>query len=74
LSYFRFLMATILGHQTFTREIELLDAISVECRPPNGSMMRVFAEADGELLGGLPVKIEIVPDAVTLLIPPGAKP
>jgi diacylglycerol kinase family enzyme len=37
-------------------------------------MMRVFAEADGELLGGLPVKIEIVPDAVTLLIPPGAKP
>jgi diacylglycerol kinase family enzyme len=74
LSYFRFLMATILGHQTFTREIELLDAVSVECRPPNGSMMRVFAEADGELLGGLPVKIEIVPDAVTLLIPPGAKP
>jgi diacylglycerol kinase family enzyme len=36
--------------------------------------VRVFAEADGELLGGLPVRIEIVPDAVTLLIPPGARP
>lgn len=74
LSYFRFLMATMLGHQTFSQEIELLDAVSVECHPSNGSMMRVFAEADGELLGRLPVNIEIVPDAVTLLIPPGARP
>ena len=67
-------MATMFGHQTFSREIELLDAVSVECRPPNGSPMRVFAEADGELLGRLPVRIEIVPDAVTLLIPRGARP
>jgi YegS/Rv2252/BmrU family lipid kinase len=74
LIYFRFLMATMFGHQRFTREIELLDAVSVECRPSNGSMMRVFAEADGELLGRLPVRIEIVPDAVTLLIPRGARP
>jgi diacylglycerol kinase family enzyme len=34
----------------------------------------VFAEADGELLGQLPVRIEVVPDAVTLLIPAGARP
>jgi diacylglycerol kinase family enzyme len=74
LSYFRFLMAAMFGRQRFTREIELLDAVSVECRPSNGSLVRVFAEADGELLGGLPVRIEIVPDAVTLLIPPGARP
>ena len=74
LSYFRFLMAAMFGRQTFSREIELFDAVSVECRPSNGSPVRVFAEADGELLGDLPVRIEIVPDAVTLLIPPGAKP
>jgi diacylglycerol kinase family enzyme len=67
-------MAAMFGRQRFTREIELLDAVSVECRPSNGSLVRVFAEADGELLGGLPVRIEIVPDAVTLLIPPGARP
>jgi len=73
-SYFNFLMAAMVGQQKFTSEIELLDAVSVECRPSNGSLTRVFAEADGELLGRLPVRIEIVPDAVTLLIPPGARP
>ncbi len=74
LSYFRFLIAVILGRQTFSREIELLDAVSVECRPANAAALRVFAEADGELLGHLPVRIEIVPDAVTLLIPPSSHP
>jgi diacylglycerol kinase family enzyme len=31
--------------------------------------LRIFVEADGELLGTLPVEISIVPDAVTLLVP-----
>jgi diacylglycerol kinase family enzyme len=74
LSYFRYIMATMFGHPRSTREIELLDAVSVECLPCDGSSLRVFAEADGELLGSLPVRIEIVPDAVTLLIPPNARP
>ena len=74
LSYFRFLLAVVFGRQTFSREIELLDAVSVECRPCNGSAAHVFAEADGELLGNLPVRIEIVPQAITLLIPPNAQP
>jgi len=52
----------------------LLDAVSVECRPLNGSRTRVFAEADGELLGHLPVRLEIVPNAVNLLIPANAMP
>jgi diacylglycerol kinase family enzyme len=34
----------------------------------------VYAEADGELLGDLPVRIEIAPEVVTLLIPPHARP
>jgi len=74
LSYFRFLLAVLFGRQTFSREIELLDAASVECRFRDGSSPRIFAEADGELLGGLPVKLDIVPQALTLLIPPGAHP
>jgi YegS/Rv2252/BmrU family lipid kinase len=73
-SYFRFLLATLFGRATFTREIEVLDAVSVECRPRNGSSPRILVEADGEFLGDLPVRIEIVPDAITLLIPPNAKP
>jgi diacylglycerol kinase family enzyme len=72
--YFTFLIGVVLGRQRFTGDIELLDAVSVECRPRNGSSTRVFAEADGELLGDLPVRLEIVPDAVSILIPPDAKP
>ena len=72
--YFLFLMAVMFGRQTFSREIEVLDAVSVECRARNGSSPRILVEADGEYLGDLPVRIEIVPDAITLLIPPNAKP
>jgi diacylglycerol kinase (ATP) len=74
LQYCRFLLAVVFRRQTFNRQIELLDAVSVECRPRSGSSARIFAEADGELLGDLPVKIEIVPHAVNLLIPLNAKP
>jgi YegS/Rv2252/BmrU family lipid kinase len=74
LRYCRFLIAALLGRIRSTREIEILDAVSVECRPRNGSSERIFAEADGEILGHLPVRIEIVPDAITLLVPPSAKP
>jgi YegS/Rv2252/BmrU family lipid kinase len=74
LRYFRFLIAVVFGRQTFSREIELLDAVSVECRLCNGTSHRVYAEADGELLGDLPVRIEIAPQTVTLLIPPNARP
>jgi diacylglycerol kinase family enzyme len=72
--YFRFLISVVFGQQQFSGDIELLDAVSVECRPRKGSLTHVFAEADGELLGDLPVRLEIVPDAVTLLIPPDARP
>jgi diacylglycerol kinase (ATP) len=32
---------------------------------------RVYIQVDGELAGALPAKIEIVPDALTLMVPPG---
>jgi hypothetical protein len=34
----------------------------------------VFVEADGELLGGLPVTMEMAPEKLTLLIPQGVQP
>jgi diacylglycerol kinase (ATP) len=67
--YMRFLAAVLLKRHTFSKNIELLDALSVECRDCEGSPGCVFAEADGELLGNLPVRLEIVPDALTLLVP-----
>jgi diacylglycerol kinase (ATP) len=74
LRYLSFLLAVVAGRHTFLRDIELWNATSVECRPRNGSKSQIFAEADGEVLGSLPVRLEVVPDALTLLMPPGAKP
>ena len=72
--YMRFVIASLLQRQTFSRQIELLDVYSVECRSRNGSPDGVFVEADGELLGGLPVTMEIAPEKLTLLIPLSAQP
>jgi len=67
--YVRFLAAVLLGRQTFSSRIEVLDAISVECREIPGARKEIYVEADGELLGSLPVRLEIVPDALTMLMP-----
>jgi diacylglycerol kinase (ATP) len=74
LRYLSFLLAVLAGRHTFLRDIELWNATSVECVPRNGSSTPIFVEADGEVLGSLPVRLEVVPDALTLLVPPGAKP
>jgi len=72
--YMRFLAAVVGKRHTFNGKIELLEAETAECHARNGSRERVYVEADGELLGGLPARIEIVPDALTMLIPPQAEP
>jgi diacylglycerol kinase (ATP) len=74
LHYLRFLLAVMCRRQSSSKEIEVLNAVSVECRAQEGSQANIFVEADGELLGALPVRIEIVPQALTLLIPPSAHP
>ena len=74
MQYLRFLLATVAGRQTFSRSVELLDADSVECRSRNGSKSSVFVEADGEVLGALPARIELAREKLTLLVPPGAQP
>jgi len=74
LRYLSFLLAVVAGRHTFLRDIELWNATTVECRPRNGSSKPIFVEADGEVLGNLPVRLEVVPDALTVLVPPGANP
>jgi diacylglycerol kinase (ATP) len=74
LRYLSFLLAVIAGRHTFLRDIELWKATSVECRASNGSKKPILVEADGEVLGSLPVRLEVVPDALTLLVPPGIQP
>ncbi|HEY1987782.1 MAG TPA: diacylglycerol kinase family protein [Terracidiphilus sp.] len=74
LRYLRFLLAVVGKRQTFSSEVELIEADHVECLPRDGSTASVYVEADGELLGQLPVRIEIASKMLTLLIPPGARP
>jgi YegS/Rv2252/BmrU family lipid kinase len=74
LRYLSFLLAVIAGRHTFTRTVELLDTPFVECRSLNGSRDALFVEADGEVLGSLPVRLEVVPHSLTLLVPRGVQP
>jgi diacylglycerol kinase (ATP) len=72
--YLRFLLAVIGQRQTFSKYVELLKADTVECVPANDSPSHVYVEADGEVLGQLPARIEIARKTLTLLIPPDAQP
>jgi diacylglycerol kinase family enzyme len=57
----------LLGQSGPVPGIELVHAREVVCRPMNGSSA-VYAQADGEFLGGLPVKISVVPGAFRLMM------
>ena len=72
--YLRFLLAVVGKRHTFSKDVELLQADSVECVTRNGSSTQVFVEADGEVLGQLPARIEVASETLTLLIPPDAQP
>jgi len=72
--YLRFLLAVVAGRHTFSNQVELLEATSVECQTRNGSKRTIYVEADGEVLGTLPARMDVAPQTLTLLIPPDAKP
>lgn len=72
--YLRFLLAVLAGRHTFARKIELVETATVDCRARNGSLDTLYVEADGEVLGHLPARMETVPDALMLLVPDGAEP
>jgi diacylglycerol kinase family enzyme len=74
LRYLRFLLAVIAGRQTFSEEVQRIDATNVDCQMKDGSKATIYVEADGEVLGHLPARLEVAPQQLTLLIPPGAQP
>jgi YegS/Rv2252/BmrU family lipid kinase len=74
LRYMSFLLAVVAGRHTFSKQVELLEAVAVECRTRNGSKTTVYVEADGEVLGTLPARLEVARETLTLLIPPHAEP
>ncbi|MFP5234271.1 MAG: diacylglycerol/lipid kinase family protein [Acidobacteriota bacterium] len=72
IKYIRFILAVVAARQTFGDQVELFTAQSIECRPLYEP--EIYAEADGEVLGHLPVRIEITDQTVTLLVPPNVEP
>jgi diacylglycerol kinase (ATP) len=70
--YLRYVVRGMLGMNWSGDSIELASFPDASCfynSPPARKEDRIFVEADGELLGTLPVKISIVPDSFTLLTP-----
>jgi len=69
LRYFLYAAAVLLRQHLRLKDVELVPAQKVECHAatPDG---RIYFELDGELVGQLPATFEIVPDALTVLVPP----
>lgn len=67
--YLRFMTSVLLRRYRYESPIELVECESVECFGLQGATEELFVEADGEWLGTLPVRMEVVPEALTVLIP-----
>jgi len=72
----RYVVDAILGlarpkeHTSSGADVGFLAARRVVCRALPGESGRIRVQADGELLGEMPAEIEVVPDALTLMMPP----
>ena len=68
--YLAYVFRGILGMSNGVPGVELAFADRVTCRAISGEKTeRIYVEADGELLGRLPITLSMVPDAVTVLVP-----
>ncbi|HEY2860809.1 MAG TPA: diacylglycerol kinase family protein [Terracidiphilus sp.] len=74
LRYLRFLLAVMAGRHTFSEEVELINTSSVECFADPQSREPLYVEADGEVLGHAPVRMEMTGEKLTLLVPLNARP
>lgn len=74
LTYLAYVARCVLRRQWTIRGIDLAYGKKVSCEYLPSSAAReqpkIYIEADGELLGSLPIEITMVPDALTLLAPP----
>ena len=71
ISYPAYLLSALFGLQVNIPGVELVDAQQIVCRAISGDEdRRVYCEADGEVLWRLPVRLSIVPNAFSLLMPP----
>ena len=70
--YVAYVFRGILGLSAGVPGIELAYADQVTCRAiAKENPENIYVEADGELLGRLPITLSVVPDALTVLVPKG---
>jgi diacylglycerol kinase (ATP) len=70
--FFRFATGRLINRDWHDPHIELVHASNLCCLPHRGESERapvIHAEADGEILGRVPVMIKAVPNALNLLVP-----
>jgi len=68
--YLAYVFRGVLGMSSGVPGIELAFADQVTCRViPGEKPEKIYVEADGELLGRLPITLSMVPDALTVLVP-----
>jgi diacylglycerol kinase family enzyme len=76
-AYLQYVAGALLGRPWNIDGIDLVSCSEVVCRLPekgdehnhNHNEDRVYVEADGELLGRLPARMTMVPDALSLVVP-----
>jgi len=76
-AYLRYITGALLGRRWNVDGIDLLSCSEIVCKLPEPTKVdtdgknkdRVYVEADGELLGRLPARMTMVPDALSLVVP-----
>lgn len=69
LDYGKYLVAILSGNASNVQGVTFLSAKRVRFAAPPAT--RVYVQVDGEYAGRLPAAIEVVEEAITLLVPPG---
>ncbi|MGA3088567.1 MAG: diacylglycerol kinase family protein [Terriglobales bacterium] len=73
-AYLQYVAGRLIGRQWNIDGIDLVSCSEVICRMPetgeaDRSGRQIYVEADGELLGGLPARMTMQPDALSLIVP-----
>jgi len=69
-AYLQYVAGALLGQRWNIDGIDLVSCSEIVCQPQEqDAANRVYVEADGELLGRLPARMTLVPDALSLVVP-----
>lgn len=70
--YLQYLLGVTLRRAHRMKGCTVLRGSSITCSSPdtNATAAEIYVQLDGELAGKLPITAEIIPDALTLLVPP----